>query len=68
MFKYIGAKSLKFLSLDGLYKALGYDERDNVNPQFTDHYFTGEYPIKPLDYLNDENLKKLTFLSLASNN
>ncbi len=68
MRKYIGAKSLKFLSLDGLYKALGYDGRDNDNPQFTDHYFTGEYPIRPLDYLNDESLKKLSFLSLASNN
>ena len=68
MCKYIGAKSLKFLSLDGLYKALGYNERDNDNPQFTDHYFTGEYPVRPLDYLNDESLKKLSFLSLASNN
>ncbi|MDC3005585.1 amidophosphoribosyltransferase [Pelagibacteraceae bacterium] len=68
MCKYIGAKSLKFLSLDGLYQALGYDERDNDNPQFTDHYFTGEYPVRPLDYLNDESLKKLSFLSLASNN
>ncbi|MDC3112129.1 amidophosphoribosyltransferase [Pelagibacteraceae bacterium] len=68
MRKYIGAKSLKFLSLDGLYKALGYDGRDNDNPQFTDHYFTGDYPIRPLDYLNDESLKKLSFLSLASNN
>jgi len=68
MRKYIGAKSLKFLSLDGLYQALGYDKRDNDNPQFTDHYFTGEYPVRPLDYLNDESLKKLSFLSLASNN
>ena len=68
MRKYIGAKTLKFLSLDGLYKALGYDERNNENPQFTDHYFTGEYPVRPLDYLNDESLKKLSFLSLASNN
>ncbi len=68
MRKYIGAKSLKFLSLDGLYQALGYSERDNENPQFTDHYFTGEYPVRPLDYLNDESLKKLSFLSLASNN
>ena len=68
MRKYIGAKSLEFLSLDGLYKALGYNKRNNENPQFTDHYFTGEYPIRPLDYLNDESLKKLSFLSLASNN
>ncbi len=68
MCKYIGAKSLKFLSIKGLYKAFGYHERNNDNPQFTDHYFTGDYPIRPLDYLNDENLKKLSFLSLASNN
>ena len=68
MCKYIGSKSLEFLSLDGLYKALGYSKRNNENPQFTDHYFTGEYPIRPLDYLNDESLKKLSFLSLASNN
>ena len=66
--KIIGAKSLTFLSLDGLYKALGFKERNNDNPQFTDHYFTGEYPVRPLDYLNDRKLKKLSFLSLASNN
>jgi len=66
--KLIGAKSLTFLSLNGLYKALGFKERDNDNPQFTDHYFTGEYPVRPLDYLNDRKLKKLSFLSLASNN
>ena len=66
--KLIGAKSLTFLSLDGLYKALGFKGRNNDNPQFTDHYFTGEYPVRPLDYLNDRKLKKLSFLSLASNN
>ena len=66
--KLIGAKSLTFLSINGLYKALGFKERDNDNPQFTDHYFTGEYPVRPLDYLNDRKLKKLSFLSLASNN
>jgi len=66
--KLIGAKSLTFLSLNGLYKALGFKERNNDNPQFTDHYFTGEYPVRPLDYLNDRKLKKLSFLSLASNN
>jgi len=67
MCEYIGAKSLKFLSIDNLYKALGHSKRNENNPQFTDHYFTGEYPIKPIDYLNDNKIKKLSSLSLASN-
>ena len=41
---YVGATSLAFLSVDGLYRALGYDGRDMRNPAFTDHCFTGDYP------------------------
>ncbi len=65
--KYIGAKSLKFLSLDGLYRAMGYEKRNNEKPQFSDHHFTGDYPIKPLDNLNDDKIIQLSLLSLASN-
>ncbi|POF28810.1 amidophosphoribosyltransferase [Roseibium marinum] len=50
---YIGADSLAFLSVDGIYKAMGYDGRDNANPQFTDHCFTGDYPT-PLTDLSGE--------------
>jgi amidophosphoribosyltransferase len=39
MCEYIKAKSLKFLSLKGLYKALISEERNNNYPQFSDHYF-----------------------------
>ena len=45
----IGATSLFFLSLEGTYKAMGYKKRNNTNPQFTDHCFTGEYPVEPED-------------------
>ncbi len=45
MTKLVGAKSLFFLSLAGTYKAMGCDARNPVTPQFTDHCFTGEYPI-----------------------
>jgi amidophosphoribosyltransferase len=45
MTELVGAKSLFFLSLDGTYKAMGYNERNKELPQFTDHCFTGEYPI-----------------------
>ena len=41
----VGAKSLFFLSLSGTYKAMGCEKRDAKTPQFTDHCFTGEYPI-----------------------
>jgi amidophosphoribosyltransferase len=41
--------SLGFLSVEGLYWALGAGRRDGENPQFTDHYFTGEYPTRLLD-------------------
>ena len=46
---YIGCTSLKFLSIKGLYRALGYSERNNEMPQFTDHCFTGDYPTKLSD-------------------
>jgi amidophosphoribosyltransferase len=44
MCRYIGADSLAFLSIDGLYDAVGGQKRDPAAPQFTDHYFTGDYP------------------------
>ncbi len=66
--KYIGAKSLKFLSVDGLYRAIGFDKRNEVYPQLTDHYFTGDYPVKPVDELGDSKITQLSLLSTASNN
>ena len=41
--------TLGFLSVDGLYHAMGVGPRDPANPQFTDHYFTGDYPTRLLD-------------------
>ena len=46
---YIGCTSLKFLSIKGLYRALGHSERNVEVPQFTDHCFTGDYPTKLSD-------------------
>ena len=68
MCEYIKAKSLKFLSLDGLYKALiGVDRNPNY-PQFSDHYFTGDYPVRPTDNLNGLKIKQLSLLSGKSSN
>ena len=68
MCEYIKAKSLKFLSLDGLYEGLEKGKRNNVYPQFSDHYFTGEYPIKPSDNLERSKITQLSLLSSKSNN
>ena len=68
MCSHIKAKSLKFLSLDGLYKALIGESRNKNYPQFSDHYFTGEYPIKPSDSLEGLKVKQLSLLSGKSNN
>ncbi len=66
--EYIGAKSLEFLSIDGMYKAIGFDKRNETYPQLTDHYFTGDYPVKPIDELGDDKITQLSLLSTASNN
>jgi amidophosphoribosyltransferase len=67
MCDYIKAKSLKFLSLNGLYQALIGDKRNSTYPQFSDHYFTGDYPIKPHDNLQGLKIKQLSLLSGKSN-
>ena len=46
---YIGCDSLAFLSVDGLYRAMGEAARDPARPQFTDHCFTGDYPTNLTD-------------------
>src|SRR5262250_2647903 len=46
---FIGASSLAFLSVDGIYKALGHERRDPRAPQYTDHCFTGDYPTALVD-------------------
>ena len=68
MCNHIGAKSLEFLSLTGLYTALKGEKRNSNYPQFSDHYFTGDYPIKPHDNLANIRSKQLSLLSGKSNN
>jgi len=44
--KEIGADSLAFISIDGLYRAMGEAGRNPDGPQYCDACFTGDYPIK----------------------
>ena len=64
--EHVKAKTLRFLSIKGLYKALGFADRDQENPQLTDHYFTGDYPIKLVDQLGDNKITQLSLLSAGS--
>ncbi|MGO4855271.1 amidophosphoribosyltransferase [Phaeovulum sp. W22_SRMD_FR3] len=49
---WIGVDSLKFISLNGLYRAAGEaGGRDKANPQYCDACFSGEYPVAPSDQL-----------------
>ncbi len=51
---FIGADSLAFLSVAGIYRAMGYEQRDPARPQFTDHCFTGDYPTPLTDQIGHE--------------
>ena len=46
---FLEVDSLAFLSVEGLYAAMEAGPRDPAAPQFTDHYFTGDYPTRLLD-------------------
>lgn len=50
MADFIKADSLAFVSIDGLYRAVGEEKRTNKCPQFCDACFTGEYPTKLTDF------------------
>ena len=45
----IGVDSLAFISIDGLYRAMGEGGRDQRAPKFCDACFTGDYPIRLAD-------------------
>jgi amidophosphoribosyltransferase len=67
MRRFIGADSLAFLSVNGIYRAMGFERRDPVRPQFTDHCFTGEYPTPLTDRSGqDSSPRQLSLLAEAS--
>ncbi|MFY9289010.1 MAG: amidophosphoribosyltransferase [Alphaproteobacteria bacterium] len=66
MCRFIGADSLSFISLDGLYRAMGEAKRNAEMPQYCDACFTGDYPISLTDLNANENQGELSFLAKAS--
>jgi amidophosphoribosyltransferase len=64
MNRFIGADSLAFISIDGLYRAMGSPEgRDAVRPRFCDACFTGDYPIALLDHQAGKVSTQLSLLA-----
>jgi amidophosphoribosyltransferase len=66
MRRFVGADSLAFLSVDGIYRAMGYPGRNPRQPQFTDHCFTGDYPTRLVDQLGEPGRQQLSLLAEAS--
>ena len=62
MCEFIQADSLAFVSIDGLYRAVGHEARDSSCPQYCDACFTGEYPTSLTDLANrKDEAAQLTF-------
>ena len=59
----IGVDSLAFISIDGLYRAVGEAKRDSDAPQYCDACFTGEYPIPLVDRDGGGAPKQLSLLT-----
>jgi amidophosphoribosyltransferase len=66
MRRFMGADSLAFLSIDGIYRAMGYAGRDARRPQFTDHCFTGDYPTRLTDRDGESDVRQMSLLAEAS--
>lgn len=65
MRQFVGADSLAFISVDGLYRAMGHERRDPVRPQFTDHCFTGDYPTSLTDVIGESAKQQISLLAEA---
>ena len=63
MREFTGCDSLAFVSVEGIYRAMGYEGRDPVNPQFTDHCFTGDYPTALDDLMGEMSAEQLSLLA-----
>jgi amidophosphoribosyltransferase len=62
---FIGCDSLAFLSVDGIYRAMGHAGRNNACPQYTDHGFTGDYPTGLTDQTGESARQQLSLLAEA---
>ena len=65
MARFINVDSLGFVSIDGLYRAVGEARRETGAPQFCDACFTGEYPTRLTDFERRDKVRQLSLLAEA---
>jgi amidophosphoribosyltransferase len=65
MARLIGVDSLAFISIDGLYRAMGESRRDADAPRFCDACFTGDYAIPLIDANDGKVSVQLSLLAPA---
>ena len=63
MARHIAVDSLAFISIDGLYRAIGGNRRDNAQPGFCDACFTGDYPVSLIDQAQGQPPAQLSLLA-----
>jgi amidophosphoribosyltransferase len=63
MAAFIGCDSLAFITIDGLYRAMGHKQRDALQPQYCDACFTGEYPTALTDQTGNDGTHQLSLLA-----
>jgi len=63
MADFIGCDSLAFISIDGLYRAMGHERRDPNEPQYCDACFTGDYPTELTDQTGGDGTHQLSLLA-----
>ena len=63
MAKHIGADTLSFITMDGLYRAVGESARVTEEPQYCDACFSGDYPIELTDQEDGDVPAQLSLLA-----
>ena len=65
MTAHIGVHSLAYVTIDGLYRAVGGADRDALAPQYCDACFSGDYPIPLIDHDGGDDNRQLSLLAEA---
>ncbi len=60
---FIQADSLAFISIEGLYRAVGEERRNDIRPQYCDACFTGDYPTRLTDHDDSADVDQLSLLA-----
>jgi amidophosphoribosyltransferase len=63
MREFIQADSLAFISIEGLYRAVGEERRNHIRPQYCDACFTGDYPTRLTDHDESDEVDQLSLLA-----